>query len=189
MKKYIIIITFLYINAKPCIAQSSWVTTHDTVWSLASIDTGSNIVHTPVYIFATPSAATVFDTLNIKFYYHFTTDSAVSFQILEHQYAQFDSAHTDTLGFIVNTMMSSTNSILTTSQDIPISNGFKGVEISSTYYDADVNKVLVTYTRLYYYKTFMLTFTVRAYQDHLSQLNTNKDLFFNSITFGSGVGS
>lgn len=179
----------IFISANLLICKSSvaqtWVTTLDSVLSLTYITQADSLHHPiiPTYQFSTPTEPTMFDTLNFKFYYYFTTDSAVSFQVLEHQYAQFDSTQTDTLGFVVSSFLSSTNSVLTSSQNIGISNGFKGIEICTTYNDVILNKISISYMRLYYYKNLMLTFSISAYQADLSQLNTNKSLFFNSISF------
>jgi len=175
MKKQIIIIfLFIQFGVLNCIAQS-WVRTNNISPTYSFF--------TPNYSFSTPGIATMNDTLNIKFYYYYTIDSSIAFHVLEHQNAQFDSTQTDTLGFIVSSFVSSTNSILLNSQTIPITNGYKGIEINTQFNDPDNGQMVVSYMRLYYQQDLMLTFTVTGYQSDLTQIVADKILFFDSISF------
>lgn len=157
-----------------CVAQS-WVTTTNNSPTYGSFN--------PYYSFSTPAAATIFDTLNIKLYYYYKVDSSIAFQILEHQNAKFDTTQTDTLGFIVSSLLSATNSVLLNSQDIPTTNGYKGVEISIQHNNLDNGNVVVSFIRLYYQQDLMVTFTVTGYQNNLTEIVSDKILFFNSISF------
>lgn len=175
MKKYIVIlILFIQIGTLHCMAQA-WDTTINISSTFGSF--------TPNYRFSTPSAATMFDTLNVKLYYCYTVDSSIAFHVLEHQNAIFDSTHTDTLGFIISSLLSASNSVLLNSQDIPITNGYKGVEINIQHNDLDNGQVVTSFIRLYYQQDLMLTFTVTGHQNNLTEIVSDKILFFNSISF------
>jgi hypothetical protein len=176
MKKYIIlIILFISFGAHHCTAQSSWVRTNNVSPTYSFF--------TPNYSFSTPDTAGMFDTLNVKLYYYNTSDSSIAFHVLEHQNAKFDSTQTDTLGFIVSSLLASTNAVLLNSQAIPLTDGYKGVEINVRYNDLDNGQILVSYYRLYFQQDLMLTFSVTGYENNLTQLVADKILFFNSIAF------
>lgn len=175
MKKYIlIIILFTKIGILHCLAQS-WVTTHNISPTYGFF--------TPDYSFSTPGTPSVFDTQNIRTYYYYPPDSLIAFHVLEDQKAVFDSTQTDTLGFIVSSLVASSNAVLLSSQAIPINNGYKGVEINIRYNDLDNGQILVAYLRLYFRKDLTLTFSITGYQNNLTQLVSNKILFFDSIGF------
>ncbi len=175
MKKYIIaIVLFIQFSTLHSVAQS-WVVTKNVSPTYS--------FYTPTYSFSTPSTPTMNDSLNVKFYYNYTVDSAIAFHVLEHQNAKFDSTHTDTLGFIVSSFISSTGSTLLSSQNLPITNGYKGVEINTQFIDPDNGQMVVSYMRLYFQQDLMLTFAVTGYQSNQTQVVSNKILFFNSISF------
>lgn len=186
MKKYIIgTIIFLQFGTFICNAQT-WYTTKDTLWSLTYYAPSNSSPLTPSYGFSTPAAPDLLDTISIKFYYY-TLNSTIEFQVLEHNYAQFDSTQTDTLGFIISSLLSSTNSVLLNSQNLTTINDFKGKEIEIKYNDPVNGNVVRCFSRLYYQKNLLLTFKVTAYDINLSQLISNKNLFFSSITFPSPI--
>jgi hypothetical protein len=186
MKTYLItIIVFLQFGTFICSAQT-WYTTKDTILSLTDINPGNNSLNFSTYNFSTPVPPTLFDTLNIKFHYCIL-NSSIEFQVLEHNYAQFDTTQTDTLGFIVSSLLNSTNSVLLSSQNLATINGFKGKEIEIKSNNLVNGNVVRTFSRFYYQKNLMLTFKVASYDTNLSQLISNKNLFFNSIDFPSPI--
>lgn len=186
MKKNIIaIIIFLHGGSFICNAQT-WYTTKDTIWSLTYYDPSNTNPVTPYYSFSTPTTPTLLDTLSIKFY-NCNFNSTIEFQVLEHNYAQFDSTQTDTLGFIINSLVSSTNSILLSCQNLTPINGFKGKEIEIKSNNLINGYAVQTFSRLYYQKNLMLSFKVSAYDINISQLISNKNLFFSSIIFPSPI--
>jgi hypothetical protein len=174
-RKIIAIIIFTQLVVFSSIAQQSWTTTYNVSPTYGFL--------IPDYSFSTPFPPAIKDTMNIKFFYYYPPDSIFGLQVFEQRNTQFDSTQTDTLGFIVSSLLGSINSTLLNSQAIPVSNGFKGIEINIRYNDLVNGKVLVSYFRLYYKKDLMLTFTASGYQNNLSEIVSNKILFFNSISF------
>lgn len=144
------------------------------------------------YGFSFPGAATTLDTFNIRYYYN-KPDSATTFMVMELKEAPFDSTNTvfnmalqqnggDTLMAMAQTINSSTNSVLTGSQDITTYPAYKGLEVNIKYNATYQNRVVVCYSRFFYnHHNTLLLFSVTGFEDNLQQLTMYKNSFFNSI--------
>lgn len=146
----------------------------------------------PDYTYSMPASPTMMDTLNIRFAY-VKSDSMIVFHVLEFKDTPLDSANAgfesalannggDTLLAIAQSASTSNNSIITSSNNITSFPSYKGLEVSLRYNDLYSGRRLLVYTRYFYNKRTLISFTVSGSEDDLERLGNNKNLFFNSIS-------
>ena len=91
-----------------------------------------------------------------------------------------------TLKAITNPILASTNAQINYDSTLTISNGFKGREVYFTYILPDPNgEIEVSYFRYYYnyISNVIISFSISGYQSNLTAIISNKNSFFNSISF------
>jgi hypothetical protein len=176
MKKYLIVV-ILFIQIINVQGQGSWIKINND---------------SPVYSYSYPGAPTITDTMNIKHSFY-EIDTTLNLQVLQIQSAELDSSNTeftnalqqangDTLRALVNIFLQADSVQLTASQDINISSEYKGLEVSLKYDEPDKGRIVVSFARFFYNQNILITFTIVGFEDD-SRLTSDRDLFFNSISF------
>jgi hypothetical protein len=152
-----------------------------------------NIINklSPDYHYSLPGNPNMLDTLNVRMAY-FKMDSTIVFQVMEFKDTPLDTANAifdnnlvqtnnDTLMALAQTVSATSNSSITSFQNINSFEGYKGLEITTNRSLGQSGEILISYTRFFYNIHTLLYFTISAKQNDISLLNSNKNIFFNSI--------
>jgi hypothetical protein len=151
----------------------------------------------PDYSFDFPITPIIMDTLNIRFA-SAKTDSMTAFQVMEFINTPFDTANLafndaltqtngDTLLAIAKSISVVNNAIILSSQFNSSYPAYRVLEVNMKYNDLIDGRVLLAYTRYFYNPHSLLSFTVTGAEEDLAQLQNNRNLFFNSISFYNQV--
>jgi len=147
----------------------------------------------PDYSFSVPGQPLIRDTMNIRIAY-FKSDSTAAFQVIEFKDTPLDSTNAgfvsalqesngDTLMALVHIITGVNNALVTNSQVITTFPAYKGLEVSMSYSNFYPGRNLIVHTRFFYNIHSLLAFSITGTDDHLTQLESDKDIFFNSIAF------